>query len=231
MLCAVRMKLRASNEHERRAGTRPVSFLLLVLLVACGTNDRAVASQPTTGSARDADTNEPIEGAWIFEVERAKASGADVLRVKSARMTRSAADGSFRFDAPSGLRLFGPDYPAQYLFYHPSYGLLRARAEKNPHEVRLRPSLRDAHLRQADAIAFCTNPARDDMARKMIELACPPDLPGRFTNGQPRAQGAVDDRDRRTGLWTFFRADGSVVARGEYRMGAAVGDWRFEAPN
>jgi hypothetical protein len=214
----------------RRAKAPVVATLLATLALSCSADGAAHAEAEIVGSARDADTDEPIAGAWIFEVHREPGLGADVLHVDHVRTTRTDAEGRFTFEAErSGLGL-GRRYAPIYHFFHPSYGLLKSRATDEGRRVSFRPSLRDAHLRLADATAFCRDPAVDAMAEKMRKLACPPARTARFADGRPRARGPLDDRGRRDGEWTFFREDGSVIARGHYRAGAAVGRWTFEAP-
>ena len=206
------------------------ALALLSLAVACGAGPRAVAEDRVVGTAMDADTQEPIAGAWIFQVEGRSAIGADVPRVDRVEMTRTDSEGRFEFERPSQTPFFGRSDSLRYVFYHPGYGLLRARAVRDGRRVEFRPSLRDAHLRQADATFYCTAPARDALAKKLSELACPPGVADRFPDGRPRAEGPLDDRGRRDGSWTFYREDGSIIARGEYRAGAAVGVWQFEPP-
>ena len=217
----------------RRCLKRP-ALMLLSIAIACGSGPRASAEDRVAGTALDANTKEPIVGAWIFQVEGHGASGADVPRIDRVEMTRTDAEGRFAFERRSGPRFFGhffgrSDDP-RYVFYHPSYGLVRAHASPDGRQVRFRPSLRDAHLRQADATLSCTAPRRDALARKLSQLACPPGVADRFPNGRPRAEGPLDEHGRRTGSWIFHREDGSVIARGEYRAGAAVGAWQFEPP-
>ncbi len=228
-------KIRKEVPERGRAGStrrvrKGLALVIASLLLACGAGPTAIAADRVLGTARDANTNEPIVGAWIFQVEGRPASGADVARIDRVEMTKTDSDGRFEFGRPSRTSFFGRSDPPRYVFYHPSYGLVRARASEDGRHVRFRPSLRDAHLRKADAIFYCTAPRRDPMARKLFELACPPATADRFPNGRPRAEGPVDERGRRHGRWTFYREDGSVIARGEYRAGAAVGNWLFEAP-
>jgi len=210
------------------------AFTVVSSLTVCMSPIATVQAQAETaivGSVRDADTDEPIVGAWIFETERQTHSGADVARVGRARATRSDADGRFSFArSADGLWnfLFGRRPQRRYVFYDPGYGLVRVRVGDDGRTVTVRPSLRDAHLRQADAVMFCNQTREDEMSRTLREVACPPSRVKNFPDGSPRAVGAVDERGRRDGPWTFFRADGSVIARGEYRGGGAIGKWHFE---
>ena len=214
----------------RRSGARVPAIGAAAATLLLGCLSGALAEEPVIGSVRDADTGEAIVGAWIFEVFREPGSGADLIRVARARSTRSDAQGGFRFEPSREGQTFGRRYPPIYHFYDPSYGLLRVRATDEGRRVDVRPSLRDAHLRIADAVAFCAAPVRDAMAEKIVALTCPPAKAERFADGSPRATGDVDARGRRNGPWTFYREDGTVIARGEYRTGAAIGAWRFEPP-
>lgn len=217
-------------DHRCRAG---LAIFSLALCMSCAPALHATADDTIIGSARDADTDEPIAGAWIFETQRRTSSGADVARVARARISQSDAEGRFSFDKVSdgfwGFS-FGRRRKPRYEFYHPSYGLVRVRVGSDGRSVTLRPSLRDAHLRQADAAAFCNQNAADEMSKKMREIACPASRAANFGDGSPRATGAVDERGRREGPWTFFREDGSVIAQGDYRSGGAIGRWRFYTP-
>ena len=224
------MKPPIGNQTNRF--TTGLGVLALVsFLLACASGPRAIAADTVSGTALDANTNEPIVGAWVFQTEGRPATGADVSRIERVSMTRTDETGHFRFDAPGRWLPFGRSDPPHYLLYHPSYGLIRARASADGRSVRFRPSLRDAHLRQADATFYCNAPRRDAMAEKLFALACPPGIADHYADGTPRARGRRDERGRRDGTWTFYREDGSVIARGEYRAGAAVGEWRFEDPS
>jgi len=228
------MTLSRPRRIAGKADRRVAGIAILIfagLCMALAPNLAANADELVHGSAYDQDTNEPIEGAWIFETERRPRAASDVERLGRVRMTRSDARGRFSFDERAiGFwdRLLGRYDEPNYAFYHPSYGLLRVRATDTGQRVTLRPTLRDAHLRQADASAFCNQVATDEMSRKMREVACPPHRVERFEGGSPRATGSLDDRGRRHGPWTFFRVDGSVIAWGEYRNGGAIGAWRYE---
>ncbi len=220
--------------RHRRAVRIFVIASSLGLFISLVSGAEAEVGDSIVGSVRDADTDEPIEGAWIFETERRTRSGADVARVAGSRATRSDAAGRFSFEhSAEGFWsfLFRRRPERRYVFYDPSYGLMRVRAGNDGQTVKMRPSLRDAHLRQADALAFCNRTDEDEMSRTMRELACPPSRAERFQDGSPRATGDVDEQGRRDGPWTFFRADGSVIARGVYRAGGAVGVWHFEPAN
>lgn len=213
-----------------RAHRLALVVVLVSALAACSADGPASAGGRVVGSARDADTGEAIAEAWIFEVHRDPGSGADVLRVDRMRTARTDDRGAFSFEAESpGLGL-GRRYAPIYHFFHPSYGLLRVRVDDARGRVEIRPSLRDAHLRLADAFAFCRAGDDDPLAKAMRALACPPARVERFPDGAPRATGPRDARGRRDGEWTFFRDDGSVIAHGHYRAGAATGRWTFEPP-
>lgn len=224
------------RSNGRRPG--PPARRLLVLLalalavgIGCAQDGRSESRTPIGGTAVDANTGEPIADALIFQVVPAGRSGADVGRIASSRSTRSGAQGQFEFDSASPGFTLGSSYPPRYHFYHPSYGLLRG-GEARGGRVRFEASLRDAHLRQADATGLCVKAQQSDaneMVREIAALACPPASPERFSNGQARATGDVDDRGRRIGAWRFFRSDGSVIARGTYRAGAAIDPWSFSS--
>jgi len=224
--------MRALNGPSRRrpknVGWRGIVLATLTLALACTPIEQAIAGDSISGSALDADTNEPIVGAWVFEALRDPGHGADVFRVESAEITRTDADGRFSFDGRRSL--FGERYPPLYQLYHPSYGLIRGRADGEARTVDFRASLRDSHLRRADATAFCNARADDAMTAKMKSIACPPVRALRFEDGSPTATGALDEKGRRVGEWTFFREDGSTIARGYYAAGAATGTWHFEPP-
>lgn len=188
------------------------------------------------GMARDSDTGEPIERAWIFEAVPVGTVGADLERIASIQTERSDDEGRFRFEPrpeAKGLSM-KRTYPPRYHFYHPSYGLVRGREAKGE-PVEFTVSLRNAHLRQRDAAAYCSPAKRqaeaaNGMALKLVELGCPPADPSSFSNGQARATGPTDDRGRRNGAWTFYRKDKSIIAKGTYAAGAAVDPWAFYPP-
>lgn len=197
------------------------------------------------GLVIDRDTQEPIEGAYVFQAVPAASRMADVPRFDRVEVTRSDARGAFAFPDPSSVSMLSLDWwrawlssprPARYHAYHPSYGLVWGR-EATDGRVRIALSLRDAHLRSRDAKALCAGsrpgaPAVDakidDALRETVRReACPPADPDRFANGRPRATGAVDARGRRHGPWRFYRSDGSLRAEGHYQAGAATGEWVF----
>ena len=212
----------------QRSGTTLLACVSLLL-----TGPAALAGEAVTGLVLDANTAEPIEYAWIFEAVPEATRGADVRTFGAVRIVSTNARGEFLFESArrswvdSLLHPFRSTTPARYHFYHPSYGLLWGREAENG-RVSFKPSLRDAHLRIADAEQFCVSGAKQDPLRnKVRSLACPPGRAARYADGSPRAQGEFDAQGRRTGRWTFFREDGSVIASGEYDAGAATGEWGF----
>lgn len=210
--------------------TRSLWALAGLVALACAPSGAGGAAG-VSGTARDANTGEPIVGAWIFQSVPSRQWTADVRRFARVAIARTDARGRFRFpdDARSLLARalpFVDETPARYHFYHPSYGLVWGR-EASRGGLRIEARLRDAHLRQRDALLLCTGEERDALRRTVRDVACPPNDPSRFPDGSPRATGPVDERGRRTGAWTFYRADGSRIATGTYQAGGAVGEWEF----
>ncbi len=220
---------------------RPALFGLFALGVALGTAglagaDAAVSNAAILGIAVDRDTGEPIAHAHIFEVIPGEAPRADIRKFDAVRSRQTDNDGTFRFDAesPSMAKRFGnwlsPPREARFHFYHPTYGLIWGRESKGG-QVRIEATLRDAHLRQADATGLCLARRVADELREIIrEIACPPATPERYENGLSRAEGPTDSKGRRSGQWIFRREDGSIAAIGQYKLGGAVGEWGFH-PN
>lgn len=120
----------------------------------------AAAQGSVSGIAADADTGEPIAGSHIFEVIPGKAQRADILNFSGVRSRRTNAEGVFQFQAdPPSItgrmwNWLSPPRTRRFHFYHPNYGLIWGREEKDG-QVRIEASLRDAHRRQADAAELC----------------------------------------------------------------------------
>lgn len=182
------------------------------------------------GRVLDADTGEPIRGAEVFQWYRGSGPSDASRPVYHSRWTSTDEDGRFGFEralSPSPrmwlLRTYGPSYG----FYHPSYGLVHGGAAGTEGTLTLRGSLRDSALRLADLAPYCRGERDGRGARHLAEIACPPDARRAWPDGTPRTRGHVDERGRRTGVWTFYYENGGVAARGTYRDGAAVGRWEF----
>ncbi|MEZ4289647.1 MAG: hypothetical protein R3E53_03550 [Myxococcota bacterium] len=220
------MRVAADATRRTRAG---LICLLVVTGLACAPERGADSGGAVRGHFRDADTGEPIAGAMVFEVSTRGAGGADLLRIARLRTARTDADGRFDFPPSAAMPGLTPRYGPRYDAWHASYGLIRGR-EASEGTVELRASLRDAHLRQADAAALCAVRDRDELTRRIAELACPPARPDLLADRTPRARGALDAQGRRDGDWVFLREDGSVIAEGRYEAGAAIGTWRFHPP-
>ena len=206
---------------------------LFLFLVGSASTPLARAQEAVSGQAVDLDTGQPIAGAWIFEAVARGSRAADVRHFASVRVARADDAGRFAFTPRprSWFSLLRPEPEKRYHFYHPNYGLLWGRAAKAG-RVQIRASLRESHLRQADAAQLCPNRnERDPLREKIHRLACPPADPLSYPDGTPRAVGPYDERARRIGHWTFFRSDGSVVAQGHYDAGAAIGEWSFYPPS
>ena len=187
----------------------------------------ALADDPSaSGTVLDSRTGEAIVGAWVFEAVPGERRGSDVRRFERVRETRTDERGRFHF-APETrgwvARLFSHATPPRYHVYHERYGLVWGREGAG----RIELSLRDAHLRSADASQLCGTQESDALHARVRARHCPPAQPDRFADGRPRATGAVDDRGRRSGPWRFFREDGSLLAEGQYVAGAASGRWVF----
>lgn len=214
-------------------------------IVSVSNAAQADEGERVTGRAIDTDTGEGIADAWVFEAIPRRRAASDVRRFSDVRVARTDRDGRFSFpprDTSFLARLFfwRARVPARYDFYHPNYGLVWGR-EARGDDIEIRASLRDSHLRLADAKALCTgSPSGRDGSDRVDEGAsvdplreairadvCPPRDPSRYEDGSPRAAGPVDSFGRRTGRWTFYRRDGSVSAEGSYQDGGAVGEWVF----
>ena len=186
----------------------------------------ARAPETETGRLVDADTGEPIADAWVFEVVPAERRGADVRRFSRVRETRTDAQGRFRFEPLSSgffSALFSSKRAPRLHAYHPSYGLVWGRGTPSTIEL----SLREAYLRKSDAHNLCVARQADALHERIRSLACPPARPDLFPDGRPRAEGRLDPAGRRTGWWTYYREDRSVIARGRFEAGAATGQWEF----
>ena len=200
----------------------------------------AAAQGSVSGIAADADTGEPIAGSYMFEVIPGEAQRADILNFSGVRSRRTNAAGAFQFQAdPPSItgrmwNWLSPPRTRRFHFYHPNYGLIWGREEKDG-QVRIEASLRDAHRRQADAAELCgARRAAGELRETIRGIVCPPKTPERYANGEPCAEGPLDSKGRRKGQWIFRKEDGSIAAIGQYESGTAVGEWRFhtsQVPN
>lgn len=217
------MRTKSLLREIRSAALR--SVLPMWLALAAGTA-AATEGDGATGRVVDAQTGEAIVGAAVFEALPAERRAADVRRFDDVRVTESDAAGRFRFPPRNDgwlAALFSSRRAPRYHVYHESYGLVWGREAAG----RIELSLRDAHLRSADAGRLCRSREEDVLHVTVRARHCPPARPELFPDGRPRATGALDARGRRTGPWRFLREDGSLRARGHYVDGAAAGDWVF----
>jgi len=203
-----------------------------MIVVAAVTSIDAAAEEATaiTGRVVDANTGEPIEGAWVFQVVPADRLVADVRRFERVREAQTDAEGRFRFEseAPSLLDSLlsyfsSPPRPPRYHTYHDSYGLLWGRQAAGTIEL----SLRDSFLHIQEAMTLCGGRGDDAFHTRVTTLACPPARPDLFPNGKRRAIGDLDKEGRRAGPWQFYREDGSIIAAGQYAGGGPVTNWRY----
>ena len=216
-----------------RTGFRVLLLLSMVLGSLVAATPSAAEPGLVRGVALDANTGEPIAGAWIFAVVPGESRRADVRKFERVRRIETDAEGSFEFPpAETGVvdhvfSFFSTPRAERFHFYHPNYGLVWGR-EAQDGSVTIKPSLRDAHLRQEDAKTMCLGRwAADEMRETVRSYVCPPADPTVYPNGRARAEGALDRQGRRTGPWIFRREDGSIQAVGVYEAGGAVGEWGF----
>jgi hypothetical protein len=216
---------------------RPAPLALaLVLLLPLPAAAGPFRLDDVGGSVVDEDTGEPIAGALVVEWWKGRGRLGAPAPAVHARFATSDAAG--RFVLAGGLtpprlwlaHVHGPVHG----FVHPSYGLETASPRELPGEsdaLLLQGSLRRSHLRLAALREYCTGRHDEEAgAERIVAAACPLEAHAAWPTGVPRAEGPRDERGRRTGTWTFRRADGSVAARGAYRAGGALGDWSFFDP-
>ena len=213
--------------------TRNLGLLIGTMIVMASiTSIDAAAEEATavTGRVVDANTGEPIEGAWVFQTVPADRLVADVRRFERVRETQTDAEGLFRFEPEiPGLLdsllsyFFSPPRPPRYHTYHDSYGLLWGREAAGTIEL----SLRDSYLRIQEAMTLCGGRGDDAFHTRIVTLVCPPARPDLFPNGKRRATGEFDKKGRRAGPWQFYREDGSIIAAGQYSVGGPVTHWRY----
>jgi len=212
------------------------AVFLALWLAASGAAAGPFVLEAASGRVVDEDTGEPIEGAHVIEGWQGGGRFGEPQDAIHARFATTGPDGRFAFAREwAGLRLWlSGGYGPVYGFYHPSYGLVREspRRASGDGGLLLQGSLRRSHLRRDAVRAYCHGRHEDDAAAERIrEIACPVEAHDTWPTGVPRWRGERDARGRRTGTWTFLRADGSVMARGAYRAGGAVGDWEFYDPH
>ncbi|MGB0620547.1 MAG: hypothetical protein ACPGVZ_13875 [Myxococcota bacterium] len=210
-----------NSSHRIRAGL--TCALLILATSGCAASADGEAAE---GRVVDANTGEPIAGVWVFEAVPAERLAADVRRFGRVREQQTDEDGRFRFE-PVGRgfleRLFSEPKPPRYHVYHESYGFVWGRAEAGRIEI----SLFNSNPQYQDALLFCTSKEEDLLRERVRSLHCPPARPELFADGSPRTRGAHDARGDRTGVWRFYREDGSVIAEGWFVGGAATGNWVY----
>jgi hypothetical protein len=178
----------------------------------------------------DRDTGEPVRDALVIEWWRGAGRLGGPQPVYHARTARTDAEGRFtlgRALAPSPRMWVLRTYPPSYGFYHPSYGLVRGGEAAPGAERVLAGSLRDSAARLEEVAPLCAGRAREAWERELARAACPLAAHERHASGVARAEGALDERGRRTGVWTFRYEDGRPAARGGYLEGGPAGAWEF----
>jgi len=226
----------ARLEYPRAMSWSRVLLALALVLAPAAAWAGPFVLPAAQGRVVDEDTGEPLAGALVVEWWQGGGRFGEPQHGVHARFAETGPDG--RFALPR--RLAGPrlwlssvDGPV-YGFLHPSYGLVRESPRALPGDadgLLLAGSLRRSHLRLDELRPYCFGRREEDAAaRRIVETACPIDAHVTWPTGVPRREGPRVAQGRRTGTWTFRRADASVIARGAYRAGGAVGDWSFFDP-